>query len=85
MINCTILDDPENGQVTFTPGVVMTLETGLGAVANYTCNEGYDLVGDTLRTCEANGQWDGGDPMCMGTYFLWRYTFTIYSHILPPV
>ena len=78
MINCTILDDPENGRVTFTPGVVATIETGLGAVANYTCNEGYDLVGDTLRTCEANGQWDGGEPTCMGMY-LFGSTLCFYN------
>ena len=60
-----MLNDPENGQVIFTPGVVATIETGLGAVANYTCNGGYDLVGDTMRTCEANGQWAGAEPTCM--------------------
>ena len=65
VIDCGNLTDPDRGQVTFTPGVVVTVETGLGADANYTCNEGYDLVGDALRTCEENGQWNGGEPSCM--------------------
>ena len=65
VIDCGDLTAPEDGQVTFTPGVVMTLETGLDAVANYTCNVGYDLVGETLRTCQANEEWTGTEPNCM--------------------
>ena len=40
VIDCDTLNDPENGQITFTPGVVATIQTGLDAVANYTCNVG---------------------------------------------
>ena len=43
----------------------MTIETGLNAVANYTCNEGYNLVGDAVRTCQANEEWTGTEPICM--------------------
>ena len=63
-IDCGNLTVPEDGQILFTPGVVMTLETGLGAVANYTCSEGYDLVGDAMRACQANEQWTGTEPNC---------------------
>ena len=65
VINCGGLTDPEDGRVTFTPGVVMTLETGLEAIAVYTCNDGYNLVGDTMRACQANEQWAGTEPNCM--------------------
>ena len=34
-------------------------------MASYSCSEGYDLDGDMIRTCQANGQWDGTDPTCM--------------------
>ena len=64
MIDCGNLTAPEGGQVTFTPGVVMTLETGLDAVATYTCSVGYNLVGEALRTCQTNEQWDGTEPNC---------------------
>ena len=64
VIDCGNLTAPEDGQVTFTPGVVMTLETGLDAIANYTCNEGYNLVGDAMRTCQANEEWAGTEPNC---------------------
>ena len=65
MIDCGDLTDPEDGQVIFTPGVVATIDTGLVAVATYTCSEGYSLVGDATRTCQANSQWDGAEPSCM--------------------
>ena len=64
VINCGGLTDPEDGQVTFTPGVVITIDTGLDAVAAYTCDQGYDLVGDEIRTCQANGQWTLTEPIC---------------------
>ena len=64
-IDCGNLIAPEGGQVTFTSGVVMTLETGLDAVASYTCSVGYYLVGDALRICQANEQWDGAEPNCL--------------------
>ena len=54
---CPNLMNPANGQVTesgFTPG----------DNAAYTCNSGYQLVGDSPRTCQDNGQWSGTAPTC---------------------
>ena len=65
VIDCDLLPLPSEGQVDYTPGVVTSLETGLNATASYSCSEGYDLDGDAMRTCQANGQWDGAEPMCM--------------------
>ena len=45
--------------------MVTTIDTGLDAVAAYTCDQGYDLVGDEMRTCQANEQWTGAEPNCM--------------------
>ena len=53
-----------DGQLTFTPGVVESVDTGLGAVATYTCIEGYSLFGDAMRTCQETGQWNGAEPTC---------------------
>ena len=36
-----------------------------GSVATYTCNDGYVLVGDSTRTCQATGTWSGEDPQCV--------------------
>ena len=38
------------------PGIVL---------ANYTCKEGYMLLGDTLRICDDYGHWPGAEPVCV--------------------
>ena len=35
------------------------------AEALYECNEGYELVGDRSRRCEASGEWSGTEPTCV--------------------
>ena len=36
-----------------------------GTQANYNCRmSGYELVGDTMRVCGADGKWTGKEPMC---------------------
>ena len=57
VVNCNALSDPANGQVS-------TNRTTFGETATYICNTGYNLVGDSTRTCEAAGQWSGSEPTC---------------------
>ena len=64
VIDCGGLTDPEGGQIIFTSGVVATIDTGLNAIATYTCSEGYSLDGDVMRACQANSMWDGAEPSC---------------------
>ncbi|XP_039605784.1 sushi, von Willebrand factor type A, EGF and pentraxin domain-containing protein 1-like, partial [Polypterus senegalus] len=47
-----------NGDFEVTEGI----EFGATIIAK--CNEGYTLLGPNLKTCAANGQWEGGDPYC---------------------
>ena len=54
---CPTLTDPENG-------VVSVPRITVNSVATYTCNSGYNLVGDAQRVCMANGQWIGLVPVC---------------------
>ena len=63
-MDCGSLPDPANGQVSHTAG------TTLGLTATYSCNTGYNLVGDTTRTCEANGMWSGKAPICQSMFYL---------------
>ena len=54
---CPTLADPVNGSV--------SLEgTGVGDMASYSCNTGYELIGDDTRTCQADGSWSGSPPTC---------------------
>ena len=32
--------------------------------AVYSCEEGFELVGDVMRTCTSNSQWSGEAPVC---------------------
>ena len=59
-VGCSNLANPTNGQFTHTGG------TTFGQTANYSCNIGYNLVGDSTRTCQATGVWSGSAPICQG-------------------
>ena len=60
VLDCGPLDDPENGRVSFD-------DTTVGEVANYNCNSGYVLNGDSQRKCQSNGRWSGDEPVCIST------------------
>ena len=59
VVDCGNLTTPANGQVTATG-------TTFGGTATYSCNIGYNLVGDSIRMCQASGQWSGSAPTCQG-------------------
>ena len=50
---------PDNGQVTLSSG------TTLGSVATFSCNIGYDIIGETMRECGTDGVWTNSVPTCM--------------------
>ena len=60
VVDCCSLTDPAQGVVTHTSG------TTFGQTATYSCNTGYNLVGDSTRTCQATGNWSGSVPTCQG-------------------
>ena len=76
-VNCGTLTDPANGQVSHTAGTVF------GQTATYSCNAGYNLVGDSTRICHATGVWSGSAPTCQGMLLLeLEYYACIHSHCL---
>ena len=34
------------------------------STATYSCEDGYNLVGDAVRTCLSSGNWSGYSPYC---------------------
>ena len=69
--SCEALTDPTNGQV-------QGSDTHVGATVTYRCNEGYNLVGSSSRTCQESGDkavWSGNEPTCYGKY-VWNLTLT---------
>ena len=57
---CPGLSAPENGSVSVSKG------EDVGSIATYTCDEGFKLVGQSTRSCQENGAWDGTEPLCIG-------------------
>ena len=64
VVDCGNLTDPGNGQVDHTTG------TTFRQTATYSCNTGYNLVGDSTHNCQATGEWSGSAPTCQGMLLL---------------
>ena len=63
-LECDILEPPSDGQVSQTG-------TLAGSVATYSCNQGFTLVGEETRVCQANGEWSDEEPFCKGKPVVW--------------
>ena len=59
---CPTLSNPQNGRVS-------QQGNKPGDRASYNCNSGYELVGQSVRTCQNNGQWSGDAPTCESKLF----------------
>ena len=57
---CNPLTDPTSGQV-------IVNERFVGSVATYSCDVGFELVGNETRTCQSGSTWSGAEPSCRGT------------------
>lgn len=66
-VDCPPLMDPPGGRVNI-PSLTQ------GSTATYSCNEGYMLVGDSTRTCEASAMWTGIAPVCQSKYMTYHFT-----------
>ena len=60
VVDCGQLPSLANGQVSL-------IGTVFGSTATYSCGVGFNAVGNTIRTCQANGQWSGIAPTCEGS------------------
>jgi len=74
-VNCGDPDSPANGDVSFTT-------TTEGSIADYSCDEGYDLNGVTQWRCQGNNSWSESVPTCESKLkFEWDIHF-IYIQLL---
>ena len=46
-------------------GTVSTNGTGIGDIATYSCNDGYEPIGNGIATCQQSGYWSES-PACEG-------------------
>lgn len=58
----TAVSCPDIDRASFTDGNVLTGKTQfhLGDIAEFHCNLGFQLSGDSSYECQANGQWSPG-------------------------
>lgn len=70
-ITCPAISAPANGQVSFATDT--TAPYDFATVATYTCDTGYGLAGDAIRSCggdmsNTTGVWSGAAPTCEGIH-----------------
>ena len=54
---CPALSEIPNGSVTVSSDTNNT-------IAVYSCNEGFELVGESTRVCMSDSTWSGNSPIC---------------------
>uniref|UniRef100_M3ZHP6 Sushi, von Willebrand factor type A, EGF and pentraxin domain containing 1 n=1 Tax=Xiphophorus maculatus TaxID=8083 RepID=M3ZHP6_XIPMA len=54
---CELPSNPQHGSINVTYAPV-------GSVVSYSCEEGYELVGEPVRQCVSGRLWTGDEPVC---------------------
>ena len=80
LVGCAMLTAPTNGMVNCSLGADGVATDG--DTCSYTCNTGYMLIGNAIRTCESDGMWSGTEPTCVGKFLS---DFKIYFKFAPEI
>ena len=67
--------------------------SSIGAVAEFSCNAGYVLIGASSIFCQPNGNWSSESPVCQGqflstkdiTYYLSLFSDAINTGKVLPI
>lgn len=71
LLQCETISAPENGVMSCTPGdgfdsnAVSDTPSGYGTRCDFTCQEGYSIMGSRKRTCGKDSNWSGEEPKCI--------------------
>ncbi len=60
---CSDLTAPTNGVISYSDGG-STDDRQVDSTATHSCDSGYRLVGEVVRTCGVGGSWNGTTPTC---------------------
>ena len=71
-VTCPGVSTLNNGTIVFSDP---TIPRGEESTVTYSCNTGYGLTGEAVRTCTSSG-WNGTEPRCEGVY---RIVFNEYQ------
>ena len=63
LVICPSLTTPTNARKDCPLGGDEVLNPG--DTCTFTCDDGYQLMGSGVRTCQNNGSWNGSDTMCI--------------------
>lgn len=67
-IRCVPPEVPKNSSVVYSGNDRATSDSfKVGSTVQYRCSLGHIVQGQSLRTCETNGQWSGSPPICVCT------------------
>ena len=69
-VDCGILPVPLNGSI---QGSVSTFPN----VLEFSCDNGFTIVGSVVRKCQANATWSGRTAFCKGAYFVCLFLFVV--------
>ena len=63
MITCVpLVNGPDNGEINCSLGG--DGQPNPGDTCSYTCDAGYLIDGDEVRTCQNDATWSGSEPIC---------------------
>ncbi len=76
-ITCQSLAPIMNGMISYLP---MTTPYLFGSAAQYTCNDGFYIQGNDVRTCASDGSsstgvWSDTSPVCSGKSHIFNFWF----------
>ena len=57
VVTCSVLPIPTNGRRS-------SSQRNYNVTVSFSCNTGYNLRGNSSRTCQSTGQWSGTQPTC---------------------
>ena len=81
VVDCFNLTQISSGMISYSGSGESTENRPIGTVTTYSCDTGYTLNGDRIRTCQSDGTWSGSAPTCKSESLL-QVTHTMT--ILPP-
>lgn len=68
-VRCHVLPLIPHGRYTCSQGFMVDSR------CDFTCVDGYRIEGEHSRTCQHQGSWSGGQPVCSGTYWCSMFFF----------
>ena len=75
-VTCSNLSPPTNGELLG----CNTTELLYNTECRFSCKEGSEAKGSTVRRCTENGTWSGTDLVCPGNYYM-LYCLVITAYL----